>query len=627
MCGIVAVVEDRASRAVVERMRDAIAHRGPDDAGAYVDDGVALGHRRLAIIDLSPAGHQPMSSHDGSLQLVFNGEIYNYVELRDELAARGHAFSSHTDSEVVLKLYQESGERCVERLRGMFAFAIWDRPRQTLFAARDRLGKKPLYYARVGDGLAVASEIKALLRHPGVRSTPQLRALVHYLALQYVPSPLTAFEGVERLPPAHSLCWHGGRLTIRRYWRLEYTPKRASRDDEALEALESTLSEAVRIRLRSDVPVGVLLSGGVDSSLVAALAARHATRLKTFTIGFREAAYDERRHARRVAEHLGAEHHEVEAHADLVKLLPRLVRQYDQPFADLAALPTLVLSEVTRRHVTVALNGDGGDETFAGYERYGGAPHWTAFQRLPRILRSRTLWVRAASFANVLRSRSGRRVLRLQELGSESLEQHYARSMSHFNREWLAELLSDELRGLAERWDAWEPLREAFAEARRRGLGPLDTLLSVDTATYLPDCLLVKVDVASMAHGLEVRSPLLDHEVVELAAALPETVKGRGRKTKLLLKKLARRHLPVAVVDRPKAGFGVPLAAWLRTELREMLRDLLLDGRLARRGLVRPKVVERLVEDHLVRSIDRGAMLWNLLVLEMWHREVVEGGA
>jgi asparagine synthase (glutamine-hydrolysing) len=328
-----------------------------------------------------------------------------------------------------------------------------------------------------------------------------------------------------------------------------------------------------------------------------------------------------------VAQHLGAEHHEIEASADLVKLLPRLVRQYDQPFADLAALPTLVLSEVTRQHVTVALNGDGGDETFAGYDRYAGAPHWRAFQRLPRVLQAGGLWKGAAAVAHAIHPRAGERISRLYALGSEALDQHYARSMSHFNPEWLGELLSDELRARADGWDAWQPLRTAFAEARRLDLGPLDTLLSVDTATYLPDCLLVKVDIASMAYGLEVRSPLLDHEVVELAARLPEALKRRGSEPKHLLKRLARKHLPASVVDRPKSGFGVPLAMWLRTDLRELLRDLLLDGRLARRGHFRPRVVESLVQDHLVHGKDRAAMLWNLLVLEMWQREVLEGGA
>jgi len=626
MCGIVAIVgdSDGSTAPLIERMRDSIAHRGPDDAGVHVEEGVALGHRRLSIIDLSVAGHQPMSNEDGTLVLVFNGEIYNYVELREELRAKGCTFRSQSDSEVLLRLYEHQGETCVDRLRGMFAFAIWDRRRRRLFAARDRLGKKPLYYAPLGWGLALASEIKALLQHPRVRATPDREALHHYLALQYIPSPLTALEGIKRLPPAHTLSWQGGSLTIRRYWQLEYLPKCLESEDDTAEALEASLRDSVRIRLRADVPVGVMLSGGLDSSLVTALAAQHASRLKTFTIGFEDVAYDERAPARLVAARFGAEHHEIEARADLVQLLPKLVRQYDQPFADPAALPTMILSELTRRHVKVALNGDGGDEAFGGYGRYRSPLHWRAFRRLPRLLREYRVWDGAAGLAGLLSTQAAARVRRVWDLGNERRDELYARSMSHFNREWLRKLVSDDLRTSSVKWDVYRPLREAFAVAEQRGLGPLDTLLSVDSVTYLPDCLLVKVDMASMAHGLEVRSPLLDQDFVAQAARLPEAQKVRGRETKYLLRKVARRHLPAEIVDRPKAGFGVPLARWLRTDLKALVQDTLLDGRLARRGCFRQDTVARLVHDHLQGGQDRSAMLWNLLVLETWHREVVE---
>jgi len=626
MCGIVAIAgnNDSCSESLVTRLRDALAHRGPDDAGVHVEEGVALGHRRLAILDLSPAGHQPMSNPDGSLWLVFNGEIYNYVELRQELLARGHRLRSQSDSEVLLRLYEEEGEACVHRLRGMFAFAIWDRRRRQLFAARDRLGKKPLYYAVTPGGLVVASEIKALLLHPAVEPAPDYEALRHYLALQYVPSPLTAFRSVKRLPPAHTLTWHAGATSLSRYWSLSYEPKPATTEDEAARRLEDTLRQAVRIRLRADVPTGVLLSGGVDSSLVAALAAEHVPRLKTFTIGFREEGFDERRIARQVASRLGADHYELEARPDLVSLLPRFVRQFDQPLADPAALPTMALAELTSEHVTVALNGDGGDEAFAGYPRYRGAPHWRAFRRLPSLLRGRALWDRVAGVAGHASASAESRLRRLAHLGGESASDHYLRSMSLFNREWLDALVSDGPLSFAHDWDAWRPLRAAFGEARDEGLGEVDSLLAVDSVTYLPDCLLLKVDMAAMAHGLEVRSPLLDHEVFESAALLPESMKLRSGTGKFLLKRVARSLLPASVVDRPKAGFGVPLGRWLRHELRDVLRDTLLDGRLAARGYFRTATVERLIKEHLHDGADRAAMLWCLLVLETWHREVLE---
>jgi asparagine synthase (glutamine-hydrolysing) len=629
MCGIVATVggEHPLAGRLIEELRDCLAHRGPDDAGLFVEDGVGLGHRRLAIIDLSPAGRQPIANEDGSQLLVFNGEIYNYVELRDELRAKGRVFRTQTDSEVLLHLYSERGEECIGALRGMFAFAIWDRSRRQLFAGRDRLGKKPIYYAVVAGALVLASEIKALLRHPKISREPDAQALQEYLALQYVPSPLTAFRDVRCLPPAHTLLWRDGRLDVRRYWQPDFSGKPVTDERDAERELDETLDEAVRIRLRSDVPVGVLLSGGLDSSLVAALAAAHVPRLKTFTVGFQEGRFDERAHARRVADYLGTEHHEIVATETLAELLPRLVRQYDQPFADPAALPTLALSEATRRHVTVALNGDGGDETFAGYARYRGAPHWRAFQRLPRAFRDGWLWQAGSKVTAAIHPGTGGALRRFWELGSETLEAHYLRSMSRFSSEALSELVTPEFRDLAGNQDAWRALRHAFAQARARRLGSLNALLAVDLETYLPDCLLVKVDIASMAFGLEVRSPLLDHRVVDLAARLPESLKLRGEESKYLLRRLARRRVPNDVIHRPKSGFGVPIGEWMRTNLRETVQDLLLDGRLARRGQLRPAAVEQLVRDHLVFRIDRAAQLWSLVVLEMWQREVAEATA
>jgi asparagine synthase (glutamine-hydrolysing) len=629
MCGIVAVLDPSGkpvAAALVDRMRDSLAHRGPDDSGTYVDGPIGLGHRRLSILDLSPAGHQPMGNEDGSVWLIFNGEIYSYVEQRERLRARGHRFRSDTDSEVILHLYEEQGIDCVDELRGMFAFVLWDAKQQRLLAACDRLGKKPLYHAMAGHTLLLGSEIKALLEHPEVQRRPERAALHRYLALQYVPTPSTAFVGVSRLPPGHRLVWERGVLKIDRYWRPRFVPKHSIREEAAVEELANLLQESVRIRLRSDVPLGLLLSGGLDSSLIAAIAAPLTPKLHTFSIGFPEQGYDETPYARTVAHHLGTEHHELEVRPDLVGILPRLVRHYDQPFADPAALPTFALCEMTRRHVTVALNGDGGDELFAGYARYQGADYWRAFQRLPRFARESGLWRQAAGALRGLGLRGpATRLENLQSWGGESLEDHYLRAMSRFSPEWLTELYSDDMRAALQGCDAFEAMRRAFRVAGEEGLGPIDTLLAVDCETYLPDCLLTKVDVASMAFGLEVRSPLLDHVLLEYVARLPEALKLHGKVSKYLLRRVAAPLLPPAILQRKKAGFGTPLASWFRGELRAHLRDLVLDGGLASGTWFRRATLERLVTEHQEGKRDHAAMLWSLLVLETWRREYLGG--
>jgi asparagine synthase (glutamine-hydrolysing) len=629
MCGIVAALNtsgEPMAAALVDRMRDTLAHRGPDDAGAHVDGPIGLGHRRLAILDLSPLAHQPMSNEDGSVWLVFNGEIYSYLELREKLQASGHRFRSDTDSEVIVHLYEERGLDCVDELRGMFAFVVWDAKQQRLLAACDRLGKKPLYHTLAGDTLLVGSEIKALLEHPEVRRCPDRAALHRYLALQYVPAPSTAFAGVHRLPPGHRLVWERGALKIDRYWRPRYVPKRAVREEAAVEELSHLLQESVRIRLRSDVPLGLLLSGGLDSSVIAAIAARLTPRLHTFSIGFPEQGYDEAPFARMVARHLGTVHHELEVRPDILGILPKLVHHYDQPFADPAALPTFALCQMTRGQVTVALNGDGGDELFAGYPRYRGADYWRAFRQLPRFARESRLWFQAARTLRGL-GLAGRatRLENLRNWGSESLEDHYLRVMSRFSPEWLTALYSDGMRVAVSDDDPFADMRRAFSVAREEGLGPVDTLLSVDCATYLPDCLLTKVDVASMAFGLEVRSPLLDHVLFEYVARLPEDLKLRGRVSKYLLRRVAAPLLPPAILQRKKAGFGTPLASWFRGDLRAHVRDLVLDGGLASGTWFRRATLERLVTEHQEGTKDHAAMLWSLLVLETWRREYLGG--
>lgn len=623
MCGIVGIFPLHGQpirREVLDGMRDALQHRGPDDQGSYVSKGIGLGHRRLAVIDLLPQAHQPMSNEDDSIWIVFNGEIYNYLDLRRQLKTRGHKFKSESDTEVILHLYEEHGDACTEHLRGMFAFIIWDEKRRRLFAARDRLGKKPLYYTVADSALLLASEIKALLAHPAIVRTANPIAIHGYLALRYVPTTETAFKNIYRLPAAHTLIAENDAFRTTRFWQPQLAPKHIASLEEAQEEFAVVLRDSVRLRLQADVPWGVHLSGGLDSSAVAAIAASQTNRLKTFTIGFEDQGFDERRHARCVAHFLGTEHQELMVRPDVIKDLSRLVYHYDQPFADPAAIPTLALCEQSREHVTVALNGDGGDELLGGYARYRGARHWRLFQHLPGILRRRSLWEAGSNALATIHKRGAHRLRRLHFFGSESLEQHYCRAMSQVSLDVLDSLYSNSMKEqIGNLTSAHTAMRRAFAAAQAMGLGRLDTLLYVDGETYLPDCLLVKTDIASMAYGLELRSPLLDHKLWEFVARLPESLKRRGNVGKILLKRFCSTILPSAIINRPKAGFGVPLSHWFRTDLRNHLRETLLDGSLARLGYFQPGKVEQLVGQHLDGSRDCGQLLWSLLVLQIWH--------
>jgi asparagine synthase (glutamine-hydrolysing) len=622
MCGIAGVVNLDGKpvdpRAVLD-MRDSLAHRGPDGSGLHVDGPVGLGHRRLAIVDLNPRAAQPMSSEDGQLWLVFNGEIYNYVELRAELQRDGHRFRSESDTEVILHLYQQRGDDLLRCLRGMFAFALWDGRRHRLLAGRDRLGKKPLYFARTERMLAFASEVKALLRHPAIRAEPRWEAVHDYLALDYVPSPGTAFEGIERVPPAHCLVLENGQHSVRRYWQAAYVPKRYLSEVEAEAQLQGLIQESVKIRLRSDVPLGVHLSGGLDSSVVAAVAAAQVPGIRTFSIGFEDPECDESPHARRVAAHIGSHHREFVMRPSLVEMLPRMAAHYDQPFADPAALATFYLCQHTREEVTVALNGDGGDEIFGGYARYRGDRLRRVLRTLPAPLRSARVWDPTAGILGALRPSLGAGARRAQAYAAESRAVEYCRAMTRFQPDVLPELYGGRLRERLRGRNAWATLNEAFARAEGQGLGPLDTLLSVDSKTYLPDCLLVKVDVASMAWSLEVRSPLLDHQLVEFAAALPESMKVKGTSVKYLLKRVAASLLPPEILARPKAGFVLPLARWFREELRTYVRTVLLDGSIVREDYLRADRVAALIDEHQDGRQDHGRRLWTLLMLQLWH--------
>jgi asparagine synthase (glutamine-hydrolysing) len=587
---------------LVDAMRAAIVHRGPDDGSTDVVGRCVLGHQRLKVIDLD-TGYQPVANEAGDVVAVFNGEAYNFQSLRAEL--RGHEVRGTGDTPVLPHLYEESGPRFVERLHGMFALALWDASRERLVLARDRLGKKPLLWTRLEDGtFAFASELKALLRLPGLPREVDLEALDAYLALQYVPGDRTALRGVRKLPPGHVLVAEGEGERVEPYWQLEPAAPSSS-DEEWLERVRSTVGEAVRKRLVADVPLGALLSGGIDSSIVVALMAQaSAEPVRTFTVGFSDARYDERAYARAVADRYGTVHEELAIAEDVAATLPRLAAAYDEPLGDEAAFPTFLIAEQARRHVTVALAGDGGDEAFAGYERYLAIG---LAERVPGVA-ART----AAAALRVMpaarrepRSPLYRAARFLAVAGSPRLER-YGRLMEVFPLELRRELWVDPRQA--------EPVRLVPPQAGIAGLQLLDV------ATYLPGDLLPKADIASMAHSLELRSPFLDHEVMSLGLALPDRLKAHRRVGKVALRRAFADDLPSDVVTRGKTGFGVPLGRWFRDDLRELAHDVLSTDR----GWFRPGTVTQLLEEHASARADHGHRLWCLLMLELWVREHVE---
>ena len=623
MCGIAGVVSlDPSSRdpLLLRKMLDALQHRGPDDEGLETRGPASLGARRLSIIDLV-AGHQPMGNEDGSIIAVQNGELYNFVTLREELAALGHSFRTRNDTEILPHAYEEWGIALVERLRGMFAIAIWDEPRRTLFLARDRFGKKPLMYARTEDGLAFASEIQALLTHPAVSRTIDGEAIEAYLTYGYVPAPRTAFTAIRKLPAAHTLTFHvGGEPEIRRYWRLPFEPKLRISADEAAEEVRRRIDEAVRIRLMSDVPIGAFLSGGLDSSTVVAYMARHMSQpVKTFSIGFGDPAFDELGYARVVASAFGTDHNELVVDASDADILPLMVRHLGEPFADSSIVPTYHVARITRPHVTVALNGDGGDELFGGYPRYHAAAiARLTFDRIPLPLRKV-----AAGMARALpvRATAPRQLQRARRFGiglGLTSEERHLRWVGYFTGP-----LRDRIAGPRLRLAAATSSHDLADAATVTGARDLrDQFMAADVERYLPDDLLVKMDIAAMANSLEGRSPLLDHELGEFVARLPVELKVSPRTSKILLRKAMRGILPPEILGRGKLGFTAPVGAWLRGPMRGLLGDLLLHPRAADLGYVDAAAVRGLFDEHQAGSVDRTGPLWTLLMLELWLREV-----
>jgi len=625
MCGIVGKIDLAAAvdPSLLDRMCAALEHRGPDARGVHAVDGVGLGVQRLAVIDLE-TGDQPIYNEDGSIVVVLNGEIYNYVELRKCLRARGHRFRTAGDTETIVHLYEEFGPRCVDHLRGMFAFAVWNGRRRELLLARDRVGKKPLFFRCTPTTLWFASEPRAIIQDASVGREVDFEAIDSYLRFQYVPHPLSAFRELRKLPPAHVLRWGGGAPDISRYWSLDYGVNEECSIEAASEEVRESLLEATKLRLRSDVPLGAFLSGGVDSSaVVAAMAMEGAGQVKTFSIGFDVAEYDETPYARQVAQRYGTDHHEFRVEADAINVLPRLVWHYGEPFADSSALPSFYLSELTRGHVTVALNGDGGDENFAGYSRYLAQTYAERIDLLPLPLR-RTIagYARRFGRGNGSRTLRSRSVRMLSAIAAQPWER-YDRWMSYFTRAELDRLYDPGFASAMRLTNTADTLI-ADAWAKTTATNTIDVMLDVDVQTYLPGDLLVKMDIATMAHSLEVRSPFLDHVLMERAARLPGELKLRRGVPKALLKEAVRPWLPDAVIDRPKMGFGVPIASWFRGPLRSLPEQVLLDPAAVRRGIFRPEAVRQLIDEHRAGNVDHSSKLWSLLSLELWFRTYVD---
>ena len=606
------------SKELLEKMCDAISHRGPDDAGYFRHGPVGLGHRRLSIIDLA-SGHQPLSNRDETVWVVFNGEIYNFVELRERLEAKGHRFRTTSDTEVIVHLYDDLGEAFVQHLRGMFAIALWDVRQRRLMLVRDRLGKKPLYYSIIPEhGLVFASEIKALLQDPSVPQVLNHEALDSYMSLLYVPSPMSMFEGIHKLPAGHLLTWCDEKLVVKEYWDLIFEPQAHKSEQSAVEAFQAVVQEAVRVRLRSDVPLGAFLSGGIDSSTVVHHMAYQSRRpVVTCSVGFDEQAHNELPYAKEIAEYLHCEHHEHRITPRIEEIVGKLARVFDEPFADSSAVPAYYVSQIARRYVTVALSGDGGDEVFAGYSRH-------YLHRLDGRLRSRLGMLGCGLISRLARALppfKGQQVLtRLGGSAAQACAKNHTDIL--FKRDLKRLVYSHDLSARCQHFNVEEILTRYYNQCT--ATHPLDKALYVDLKTYLADDILVKVDRMSMANGLEVRAPLLDHKLIEFSATLPPSLKLRGGTTKYLLRQSLTGQVPDSVLTRQKHGFTMPLAEWLRGPLRPMMEDTLFSRRSRQRGLFDMQAIRKLCDDHIEHRYDYAHQIWQFLMLELWHQTYLD---
>ena len=623
MCGIAGIVNTAAGQpieaATIHRMCQAIVHRGPDDEGIFVKDGTGFGMRRLSIIDLA-GGHQPVFNEDRSVWVVFNGEIYNFPQLRSELLSRGHRLATHSDTEVIVHLYEELGRDCVHQLRGMFAFALYDERRRKVLIARDRLGEKPLHYAFDGTRLLFGSEIKAILAVAPELAQTDRQALRQYILFGYIPDPATSFLDIKKLPPGHLLELEDGKLSVSQYWDLpEYGTHSPASEEECLQELERRLAEAVKMRLIADVPLGAFLSGGADSSTIVALMARSSSRpVKTFSIGFRQKDFDETPYARLVAQKFGAEHHELILEPDVVSSVETLTHSLEEPFGDPSSLPTYYVSCLARQHVTVALSGDAGDEVFAGYDRYRVSLRDRSFRWIPawmrRIYRERIHQLVPQGAPG--RSLSYSIALPWQDRYLEDI------SLRPLQRE-MAICSDDFMMPAPGESDPFDLFRDYIGNGRTRD--PLSCLLYLDSKTYLPADILTKVDRMSMLTSLEARAPMVDHVFLEWATGLTSEWKMRGGEQKYILRKLAERvGVPREALYRPKQGFALPLVHWTRHELKDLILTVLLEPRSLQRGYLNPRGVRQLLDEHFRRRRNHAGRIWRLLMFELWHRNYLE---
>ncbi len=630
MCGITGKIyfnNQTVSETDILTMNEKIRHRGPDDSGTYLSHNqkIGLGHRRLSIIDLSPLGHQPMHYKHNSKKytIVFNGEVYNFQKKRSILIKEGYSFKSKTDTEVIMALYDKYDMAFLEHLRGMFAFALYDHQKNQLICARDRLGKKPFKYYLDNNVFLFASELKAILTQSDYKKEVDYTAIHHYLSLQYVPAPLTGFKDIKKLEPAHYLILdcNTGKITKKRYWQLDYTKKLILSEKEWERKILEKLEESVKLRMISDVPLGAFLSGGIDSSAIVALMAKNSTQpIKTFSIGFEEADHDETKYARIIAKKYNTDHTELVVKPEAMKLLPTLVKQYEEPYADSSQLPTYYLAEMTKKYVTVALNGDGGDENFIGYGRYSiqkfglwynkVGPLHNLFakptaQLINRIFQT-TFTNRAEIFANTLSFPYNERYLSYTQYFSQEAK-------NSLYTKWMQSKVSNIITN--------DIIIKAFASAQ--ATSKIDQTVYADIATYLPNDLLVKVDIATMAYGLESRSPFLDHEFMEMTSQIPSKLKLKGLNNKkyILKKALEKDLVPKEILYRPKMGFGVPIEHWFRNEMKDYMYSLLLSDKTVSRGIFEKKAVKKLLDTHVNTKINHGFRIWALITLELWFQE------
>ncbi len=623
MCAICGIIrkQGRINIEQIQRMTRIMHYRGPDDEGYYINESVGLGHRRLSIIDIK-TGKQPFANENGTIFLICNGEIYNFKKLRQELENTGHNFKSNSDNEVILHLYEEKGVDCLRDLRGMFAFAIWNGDEKLLFLARDRIGEKPLVYLRINEDIIFASEIKSLLLYPEIKKQIDISALDLYLTYQAVPSPSTIFKDIKKLPPSSYLLWKDGKVKIERYWDVDFSKKiKLKSEEEYAELLWEKLEEATKLRMVSDVPLGAFLSGGIDSSAVVGVMSKiSSSPVKTFSIGFDEKSYSETKYAKIVAEHFGTDHHQFIVKPDIINIMPKLIWHYNEPFADSSMVATYYVAEQTKKYVTVALNGDGGDESLAGYTRY-----WQTlvFEKIYKTYKNIPFGKNISDFISS-RYCKGRlyRILKwLKQIEKDGFYSAYTSRLIIFSQEEKNYLYSERMK---QELSGFEPFR--FIEKtweKASGLTLLEKMLYTDFHFYLPDVLMVKMDIATMANALEGRSPFLDHHIIETIASFPPELKFKGVWSKYILKKKLKGFLPDKILKRHKMGFGIPIGEWFKGELKNYIKDILYSDEFMKRGFFNPENIKKTVEEHISGKENHGLKIWSLLCLELWCRTFI----